>query len=53
MTILKTPNTKIVSNYLSFLPVTLTVTADTRFDGYELSTTGHGAELFWTDWTWK
>jgi hypothetical protein len=51
MTTLKIPNTKIVANYLNFLLVTRTVTTNAWFDGYELSTTGDGAELFWTDWT--
>jgi hypothetical protein len=53
MTTLKSPNTEIVANSLSFLPVTRTVTTNARFDSYELSITGHGAELFWTDLTWK
>jgi hypothetical protein len=31
--------------------VTHTVTTDAQFDGYELSTMGHGAELFWKGWS--
>jgi hypothetical protein len=50
MTTLKTPNTKIIINYLSFLLVTHTVTTDARFTSFKFSKTCHGAELFWTDW---
>jgi hypothetical protein len=49
MTTLKTPNIEIVANYVSFLPVTHTVSSDARFSIYELSKMGHGAERFWTD----
>jgi hypothetical protein len=45
MTTLKTVNIEIVDNYLSFLPVTGTVSSDARFDGYELLMTAHGAGL--------
>jgi hypothetical protein len=50
---LKTPNTKIVVDYLSFLSVTQMVTTNVRFDRYGFWKTGHGAELFWTDWAMK
>jgi hypothetical protein len=50
MTTLKSPNTEVVVNYLSFLPATHMVTTDVRFDCYEFSEMGHGAELFWADW---
>jgi hypothetical protein len=53
MTTLKTPNTELVANYLIFLLVTHMVSSDARFDSYEFSKTGHGAERFWTDWTWN
>jgi hypothetical protein len=51
MTTLKTPNTEIVINYLSFLWVTHMVSSDVQFNSYEFSKIGHGAEWFWTDWT--
>jgi hypothetical protein len=44
-TILKTPNIKIVVNYLSSLPVSHTATTDAEFNGYKFSKTGNGAEL--------
>jgi uncharacterized protein (AIM24 family) len=44
MTTLKTPNTEIIVNKLSFLSVTHTVTTDVRFDSYKFSKTGHGAK---------
>jgi hypothetical protein len=45
MTTLKILNTEVVINYFFFLPVTHMVTTDVRFDSYEFSKTGHGAEL--------
>jgi hypothetical protein len=49
MTTLKTLNTEIVANYLSFLLVIHMVSSDGQFYSYEFSKTGYGAELFWTD----
>jgi hypothetical protein len=45
MRTLKTLNTELVVNNLSFLLVTHMVTTNARFNSYELSKTGHGAEL--------
>jgi hypothetical protein len=50
MTTLKTLNTEIVANYLSFLLVIHMFSSDGQFYSYEFSKTGYGAELFWTDW---
>jgi hypothetical protein len=44
MTTLKTQNTEIIDNYLSFLLVTHIVSSDARFDSYKFSKTGDGAE---------
>jgi hypothetical protein len=53
MTTPETLNTEVVSNELRFPLVTRTVSSDARFDSYELLKSGHGAEWFWTDWTYE
>jgi hypothetical protein len=49
----ETLNTEVVANELRFPLVTRTVSSDARFDSYELLKSDHGAEWFWTDWTYE
>jgi hypothetical protein len=53
MTSPETLNTKVTINELSFPLVTHTVLSNEWFDTYRLLKSDYGAELFWTDWTYR